>query len=197
MRRTIAQSNSNFLSKIFSALLVVWLCKPAMANWKSFEWNKVKIVQNVLLNYSFNNIQLNSEACQRVFRNCVQDLNKDNDTGFNTDKSLDECFPLKKSSYCLHQKHYEHSRCSFNMISKKMENYMVCLDKEIETCNKWYPFKNNEENKPKNENPQSPKSTNDSQILLIGFASCVVVSLVAGVMIWKLKHADINSKMGV
>jgi hypothetical protein len=152
------KSNSNILLKIFATLLVVWICKSEMTNVESFEWYKLIKESNLIYKYIFNITQLKSKVCQRNFQNCVLSIDNNNDIiEFNTDVSLDKCFPFKKSSYCLQQKHYE-SYCPFQLISKQIDKYKVRLDKKIEICIQWYPFEINEVKKSKNEN-QLPSSS--------------------------------------
>jgi hypothetical protein len=148
------------INKFFFKILILFLyaCQFKPTKCESFEWYKLKTERNLIYLHIFEIIQFDTEMCGLNFHNCVFDLDKNTDAiKYNSEKTSEECFPIKKSSYCLQKKHFDLD-CPFQLVSKQVHFYKNRLEKKFETCSLWYPSKYTDVNKTKYDGQQSNSS---------------------------------------
>lgn len=86
--------------------------------------------------FIFDRIQFSNEYCNYVFQNCLMDTTNNHQI----QKVSSECFPLKKSTYCLLKPNFDGSDdCDFRLIHERIRTFQHRLHKNLEACTSLFP----------------------------------------------------------
>ncbi|CAF0711278.1 unnamed protein product [Brachionus calyciflorus] len=84
----------------------------------------------------FERIKFNNDFCNFAFQNCLVDTLNNN----HVKKVSNECFPLKKSKFCLLKSNFADSEdCAYRLIHDKVRIYQTFLSKNLEACTSKFP----------------------------------------------------------
>lgn len=89
-----------------------------------------------MYDFIFERVQFSNEYCNYVFQNCLVDTTNNH----HIHKVSNECFPLKKSSYCLLKPNFDGSDdCDFRLIHDRVRTFQHKLHKNLEACTSMFP----------------------------------------------------------
>ncbi|RNA21556.1 hypothetical protein BpHYR1_045758 [Brachionus plicatilis] len=89
-----------------------------------------------MYDFIFDRVQFSNEYCNYVFQNCLMDTANNH----HIQKVSNECFPLKKSSYCLLKPNFDGSDdCDFKLIHDRVRAFQHRVHKNLEACVSLFP----------------------------------------------------------